>query len=159
MFSWRTILLLIDNQLVCSSLGMTTFPTLNISWLSVILYARLLPDCLFDFPQGLLFFMFLFSSCSPTNKQSVPYILFFITFKFYILVIVHSQFPLSQFLISFLLHIVSKRKLPHQLASTLTAATAFQGLGASSPTEGRPGSPLLYVCQGHQTCLNILLGW
>ena len=29
-----------------------------------------------------LFFMFLFSSCSPTNKHCVPYILFFITFKF-----------------------------------------------------------------------------
>lgn len=36
---------------------------------------------------------------------------------------------------------------------------SLTGLGASSPTEARQGSPLLHMCQGPQSSLCMLLGW
>jgi hypothetical protein len=43
-------------------------------------------------------------------------------------------------------------RLPHSLGPQDS-----QGLGASSPTEARTGSPLLYVQQGHWTLYAIWL--
>ena len=73
-----------------------------------------------------------------------------------------QSLPPSQFFIPFLLPLSSKRVLPHTHPTRHPPSLVPQvspGLGISSPTETRPGSPLLYMCQGSQTILCMLSGW
>ena len=85
---------------------------------------------------------------------------FFMTFIFYNPVIAPSRSALSQFLIPFLLSL-SPRRCPLWLPPGLPTPWSLksQGLGRSSPTEGRPGSPLPYMCRGPQTSSCVLPGW
>jgi hypothetical protein len=48
--------------------------------------------------------------------------------------------------------------LPTLLASPLSGPQVSQGLGASSLTEARPSSPLMYMCLWSQTSLCCLVG-
>jgi hypothetical protein len=84
---------------------------------------------------------------------------FFFFYNSFIMASPQSAFP--QFLIPFVFLPVSKRMFPlmpparplYSLESQVS-----QGLGAS-PTEARPGSPLLYMCWGPWTSLCRLPGW
>ena len=89
------------------------------------------------------------------NKKYVVIVTIAIFYCFYLFTVQSlppSGSPLPQFLIPFLLPPVSKRMsplLPHQARPLHSLGPPVsQGLGASSPTEARPGSPLLYMCQG-----------
>ena len=88
------------------------------------------------------------------NKKYVVIVTIAIFYCFYLFTVQSlppSGSPLPQFLIPFLLPPVSKRMsplLPHQARPLHSLGPPVsQGLGASSPTEARPGSPLLYMCQ------------
>jgi hypothetical protein len=87
--------------------------------------------------------------------------LFFTFNLFYSPVFILKSSALQQFLILFL---ISKRLSPHyHLHSTRPpqslGSQVSQGLGASFVPETRPGSPLLYMCQGTNIVWCMLPGW
>jgi energy-coupling factor transporter transmembrane protein EcfT len=88
-------------------------------------------------------------------------IIIIINYFFYSLVVAPYWSSLPLFIIPILLLPVSKMcplqppaRPPHSLGHQVS-----QGLGSSSPTEARAGSPLLCICQGPQTSLCMLPGW
>jgi hypothetical protein len=68
-------------------------------------------------------------------------------------------FPLQQFLIPFLLP-PSPTGCPSLWQTfPVPGSQVSGGLGASSPTEARLGSPLLYMCRGPWTSSCMVPGW